>query len=82
MFERFDVLGWVYKMGWTAHKEWVAWRRLGRGRGSGAGVRRGWRRERRRWLVLDRVQATAERRIYEIPKNALNGDPNKILKGE
>lgn len=79
MFERFDVLGWVYKMGWTAHKEWVAWRRLARGPGR---VRRGgWRRERRRWLVLDRVQARAERRIYEIPKNALNGDRNTILRG-
>ena len=70
MFERFGVLGSVYRMGWTAQREWVAWKRLGRG-----GGRRDWRAGRRRVrerLVLDEVQAEAERRIFEIRKEKLD----------
>ena len=70
MFERFGVLGSVYRMGWTAQREWVAWKRLGR-----AGERRDWRAGRRRVrerLVLDEVQAEAERRIFEIRKEKLD----------
>jgi hypothetical protein len=65
MFEGWGVLRGVYGLGWTAYREWVAWKRVvGRGEG-----RRRRRRERRRGLVLDGIQAKAERRIFEMMGN-------------
>jgi hypothetical protein len=63
MFEEWDVLSEVYGLGWTAHREWIAWKRLV---GKGEGRRRWRRRGRRRGLLLDGVQANAERRNFEM----------------
>jgi hypothetical protein len=65
MFEGWGVLRGVYGLGWTAYREWVAWKRVVVRREGWGGRGRG--RRRRGRLVLDGVQANAERRIFEMP---------------